>query len=122
MGLVLLRYGRDRRYRCASLNIYLALAVHVHKLGEVKAGPLHHLHLPDVHVVQGVDALKGEKHSSHPSVINFAKFLIGNDNKGTRVVDIFRPRIVNRFAEKSTKMPQNFITLMICNFCFPLLF
>jgi hypothetical protein len=36
---------------------YLALSVHVHELGEVEARPLHHLHLPDVHVVQGVDAL-----------------------------------------------------------------
>ncbi len=37
---------------------YLALSVHVHELGEVEARPLHHLHLPDVHVVQGVDALQ----------------------------------------------------------------
>merc|ERR1719188_1653254 len=36
-----------------------ALAVHVHQLVEVKAGPLHHLHLPDVHVVEGVDSLAG---------------------------------------------------------------
>merc|ERR1719295_1405646 len=36
-----------------------ALAVHVHKLVEVEAGPLHHLHLPDVHIVQRVDALAG---------------------------------------------------------------
>jgi hypothetical protein len=41
---------------------YLALSVHVHELGEVEARPLHHLHLPDVHVVQGVDALKGTIH------------------------------------------------------------
>ena len=33
-----------------------ALAVHVHKLVEGEAGPLHHLHLPDVHIVEGVDA------------------------------------------------------------------
>ena len=33
-----------------------ALAVHVHKLVEVEAGPLHNLHLPDVHVVEGVDS------------------------------------------------------------------
>ena len=33
-----------------------ALAVHIHQLVEVKAGPLHHLHLPDVHVVEGVDS------------------------------------------------------------------
>merc|ERR1719477_221544 len=32
-----------------------ALAVHIHQLVEVKAGPL--LHLPDVHVVEGVDSL-----------------------------------------------------------------
>merc|ERR1719411_2385621 len=36
-----------------------ALAVHVRKLVEVEAGPLHHLHLPDVHIVEGVDALAG---------------------------------------------------------------
>merc|ERR1719370_2357618 len=34
-----------------------ALAVHIHQLVEVKAGPLHHLHLPDVHVVEGIDSL-----------------------------------------------------------------
>merc|ERR1719411_1073999 len=34
-----------------------ALAVHIHQLVEVKAGPLHHLNLPDVHVVEGVDSL-----------------------------------------------------------------
>ena len=33
-----------------------ALAVHVHQLGQVKPGPLHHLHFPDVHVMKGVDA------------------------------------------------------------------
>ena len=33
-----------------------ALAVHIHQLVKVKAGPLHHLHLPDVHVVEGVDS------------------------------------------------------------------
>ena len=33
-----------------------ALAVHIHQLIEVKAGPLHNLHLPDVHVVEGVDS------------------------------------------------------------------
>ena len=33
-----------------------ALAVHVHKLVKVEAGPLHHLNLPDVHVMQRVDA------------------------------------------------------------------
>ena len=35
-----------------------ALAVHVHQLGQVEPGPLHHLHFPDVHVVKGVDACK----------------------------------------------------------------
>merc|ERR1719391_1594267 len=34
-----------------------ALAVHIHQLVKVKARPLHHLHLPDVHVVEGVDSL-----------------------------------------------------------------
>jgi len=33
--------------------------VHVHELGEVEPGPLHHLDLPDVDVVEGVDALAG---------------------------------------------------------------
>ena len=37
-----------------------ALAVHIHQLVEVKAGPLHHLHLPDVHVVEGVDSWGSE--------------------------------------------------------------
>ena len=38
------------------IQLTAALAVHVHKLVEVEAGPLHHLHLPDVHIVEGVDA------------------------------------------------------------------
>ena len=38
------------------LQLTTALAVHVHKLVEVEAGPLHHLNLPDVHVMQRVDA------------------------------------------------------------------
>ena len=40
----------------ALIQLTAALAVHVHKLVEVEAGPLHHLHLPDVHIVEGVDA------------------------------------------------------------------
>ena len=44
-------------YICKVLiQLTAALAVHVHKLVEVEAGPLHHLHLPDVHIVEGVDA------------------------------------------------------------------
>ena len=38
-----------------------SLSVHLHELGEVEPGPLLHLHLPDVHVVQGVDALASLK-------------------------------------------------------------
>ena len=40
---------------------YLAgsLSVHVHELGEVEPGPLHDLALPDVNVVERVDALAG---------------------------------------------------------------
>ena len=47
---------------CETLVIVLtaALAVHIHQLVEVKAGPLHHLHLPDVHVVEGVDSWGSE--------------------------------------------------------------
>ena len=31
------------------------LVVHVHQLGQVKPGSLHHLHLADVDIMQGVD-------------------------------------------------------------------
>lgn len=39
-------------------STYLALAMHVHKLGKVESWPLHDLDLPDVNIVQGVDALQ----------------------------------------------------------------
>jgi hypothetical protein len=32
--------------------------MHVHKLGKVESWPLHDLDLPDVNIVQGVDALQ----------------------------------------------------------------
>ena len=42
--------------------------MHIHQLVEVKAGPLHHLHLPDVHVVEGVDAWENDfKNSAYVS-------------------------------------------------------
>merc|ERR1719477_533692 len=55
-----------------------ALAVHIHQLVEVKAGPLHHLHLPDVHVVEGVDSLA--------SLLN----ITGNGVRDQLVDDVFQ--------------------------------
>ena len=46
----------DRVFPNFLTQLTTALAVHVHKLVEVEAGPLHHLHLPDVHIMQRVDA------------------------------------------------------------------
>lgn len=40
-------------------HLSVSLSVHVEELVEVEPGPLHHLHLPNVHVLQGVDALAG---------------------------------------------------------------